>query len=73
MLTGRLRTRPARVGELPLPKSQRVHGALPPERPMPAGRRVSSLPEQLPGRVPAGPGLLCECASTRLERATQTH
>ena len=40
---------------------------------MPAGRRVPGLSEQLPGRVPAGPGLLCECAATRVKRATQTH
>ena len=73
MITGRQRARPARVGKLPLQKSQRVHNALPPERHMPASRRVPSFSEQLPGRVPARPGLIFECAATRVERATQTH
>ena len=40
---------------------------------MPASRRVQGVPEQLPGRVPAGPGLLRERVATRVERAPQTH
>ena len=60
------------VGKLPLPESQRIHNVLPSERHLPAGRRVSGLPGQLPGRVPARPGLLCKCFATLVERAPQT-
>ena len=59
--------------KLSLPESQIVHGALPPERHMLASRRVLGFPGQLPGRIPAGPGLLCERAATRVERSSQTH
>ena len=65
--------RSARLGKLQLPESQIVHGALPSERHMPVGRRVPVVLKQLFGRVPVRPGLLCECAATRVKCTPQTY
>ena len=59
MLTGGRCASIARVGEFKLPESQKVHGILPDERNLLAGRRVSGVPIQLPGRVTTDPGRLC--------------